>query len=278
MLYIFAEQLEKSIKEQNLESEYECTIELFGLGTSTANTSNDSHLLITMKGTDTRQLGRARRALEDILITHLDNITPKTASRNAKTPHPPSLGRLLYSFALSAADNNPRWNDRNRHRTVQGRALVPLLTKNKIWMNIVELPKDDEGNYHGMFLAGRGGRWFELYREKFSCRVDIYGDFVKDGDADNDGASAMLCEPYVLVSSREGKSNVDNCLQFIEHRIRDHAERFGVSRDRDVEKLAEQRRMMRPKNHNRNGKSVEEKKGGQGRGRSGRNEKQEVQE
>jgi hypothetical protein len=50
------EHLVKSIKEQNLEIEYECTIELFGLGTtSSSNTSKsyNGHLLITMKGTDT---------------------------------------------------------------------------------------------------------------------------------------------------------------------------------------------------------------------------------
>jgi hypothetical protein len=146
--------------------------------------------------------------------------------------------------------------------------MIPLFTKNKVWMNIVELPKDEEGNYHGMFLAGRGGRLFEFYRERFACRVDIYGDFNKDDDAErHDNASPMLCDPYVLVSSREGKANVDDCLQFIEHRIRDHAERFGVSRDRDVERLGEQRRMRR--------QPQKQSEGVQQRGRSGAKKKDE---
>jgi hypothetical protein len=271
------EHLEKSIKEQNLEKEYECTIELFGLGTITSNTgeSNNGHLLITMKGTDTRQLGRARRALEDILIKHLVEVTPKTAYRknNNKNPYPPSLGRLLYSFALSAADNSPKWNDRNRHRTVMGRAKLPLLSKAKVWMNIVELPKDDEGHFHGMFLAGKGGKLFEYYRERFGCRVDIYGDFSKDGDEEkSDNESALLCDPYVLVTSKDGKSNVDDCLQFIEHRIREHADKFGVSRDRDVELLGEKRRFRRqPKAEGQ--KTEQKQQGGQRRGRSSGNKK-----
>jgi hypothetical protein len=126
-------------------------------------------------------------------------------------------------------------------------------------MNIVELPTDSEGKFHGMFLAGKGGRFFELYREKFGCRVDIFGDFSKrdanGGDENEEGdseanhkyhhASTLLCDPYVLVTSRESKQNVDNCLQFIEHRIRDHAEQWGVSRSREVERIGEQRRMRR---------------------------------
>lgn len=224
-----------------------------------------------MKGTDTRQLGRVRRRLEDILIDHLINVTPVVSHPiKNKNIYPPSLGRLLYSLALSASENSPRWHDRNIHRTVLGRALLPLYSKNKVWMNIVELPKDEEGNYHGMFLAGRSGRLFQFYREKYSCRVDIYGDFSKQENTNREkhhhASQIMLCEPYVLVTSKEGKSNVDNCLQFIEHRIREHAERFGVSRDREAERLGEQRRMRRrPQKlnlRNREGNSDESKKEG----------------
>lgn len=233
------------------------------MGTDNTNASNTAHLLITMKGVDARQLGRVRRSLEDILISHLVNVTPSVSDlKENKNTHPPSLGRLLYSLALSATDNSLRWNDRNRHRTVLGRALLPLYSKNKVWMNIVELPKDEEGNYHGMFLAGRGGRLFEFYREKYACRVDIYGDFSKKENTDGEKhhhASQMLCEPYVLVTSKEGKTNVDNCLQFIEHRIRDHAERFGVSRDREVERLGEQRRMRRQPQKQLEGSKQKEK-------------------
>jgi hypothetical protein len=128
-------------------------------------------------------------------------------------------------------------------------------------MNVIELPKDEEGNFHGMFVAGKGGRLFEFYQEKYQCRVDIFGDFDQkaenqdknacEGDDNGDDAAHIagtrksLCDPYVLVTSKEGKQNVDNCLQFIEHRIRDHQERWGVSRDREIEQVGLKRRMKR---------------------------------
>lgn len=129
-------------------------------------------------------------------------------------------------------------------------------------MNVVELPKDEDGKFHGMFVAGKGGRLFEFYRQRYQCRVDIFGDFDQkhesqdkdaprgdencDDRADDAGTHISLCDPYVLVTSKEGKQNVDNCLQFIEHRIRDHQERWGVSRDREIEQVGLQRRMRRP--------------------------------
>ena len=191
------------------------------------------------------------------------NMDRKNASRAPS--YPPSLGRLLYSFALSETDNSPRWYDRNRHRTVWGRALLPLYSKKKVWMNVVELPKDKNGNHHGKFLAGRGGKLFEFYRERFDCRVDIYGDWSKSNEEGNDeeNVSALMCDPYVFVTSKTGKSNVDKCLQFIEHRIKEHSERFEVSRDRDVERLGEQRRRRLQKTE---GKHMS-------RGRSGQHEK-----
>lgn len=238
------------------------------MGTDNANADNGAHLSIAMKGSDTRELGRVRRSLEDMLIAHLNNATPAVPKKNNRETPPLSLGRLLYALALSSADNSPRWNDRSEHRTVMGRALLPLYSKHKVWMNIVELPKDDDGNYHGMFLAGEGGRLFKFYWERYACRVDIYGDFgkhEKTGVEKHEHASPMLCEPYVLVTSREGKANVDKCLQFIEHRIKDHAEKFGVSRGKEVESLGEQRRMRRQSPKAR----------GKQRGRRGDTEKEE---
>lgn len=260
------EYLNKSIAEKNLEKEYECIVELSGLGTSNVNSDNNTHLLITMKGTNTRQLGRARRSLENILIAHVDNINRKNDTNNNDVPYPPSLGRLLYSLALSATDNSPRWRDQNAYRTVLGRAKLPLFTGNKVWMNIVELPKDDEGNHHGVFLAGRGGRLFETYKERFGCRVDVYGDFTKKEDAKKKDYHALplLCDPYVLVTSKDSKANVDSCLQFIEHRILEHSEKFGVGRTAEVEKVGKERRMRRMNNKKEGGQQSRGRSGGGG--------------
>merc|ERR1712154_440888 len=90
--------------------------------------------------------------------------------------------------------------------------------------NAVELPRDDDAQeYHGRFLVGRNGRRLEYYRTKFLCQVEVYGVW---GDEDD-----LMCAPYVLVTSEEGKHNVDRCLQFIEHRIREHEEKYGASRE-----------------------------------------------
>ena len=252
------EHLNKSIAEKNLEKEYECTIQLSGVGTSIVNSDNTTHLRITMTGSNVRQLGRARRSLEDALITHLDNINRKNVTNNDDVPYPPSLGRLLYSLALSATDNSPRWHDQNAHRTVLGRAKLPLFTANKVWMNIVELPKDEEGNYHGLFLAGKGGRLFKMCKERFGCRVDVYGDFSKKEDVEKKDYHALplLCDPYVLVTSRDSKVNVDSCLQFIEHRILEYSEKFGVGRSDEAEKVGKERRMRRVQNKKEAGQQL----------------------
>lgn len=187
-----------------------------------------------MSGHDVRQLGRLRRALEDSLVDYVIENTPEQEDkRNA----PPSLGRLLYSLALSAANASPKTKDHTPNRTVLARSHYPMSyhtrrtveeggngppTK-KVWMNVIELPTDDDtSEYHGRFLAGKQGSLLEYYRTKFSCRVDIYGVWGDDDD--------LMCEPYVLVTSEEGKSNVDRCLQFIEHRVREHEEKYGASR------------------------------------------------
>lgn len=87
-------------------------------------------------------------------------------------------------------------------------------------MNVIELPQDSStSEYHGRFLASR--HFMNYYKNHFHCRVDIYGVW---GDADH-----LMCAPYVLITSDE-KVNVDKCIQYIEHRIREHEEKFGVSR------------------------------------------------
>lgn len=225
-------------KKKSLEEEYECTIVIAGHGSGTKDATVPGfhlpHLLITMSGSDVRQLGRLRRALEDSLVDYvIQNTTEQEDKRNA----PPSLGRLLYSLALSAANASPKTKDHTSNRTVLARSHYPMIyhtrrtveegangppTK-KVWMNVMELPQDDSSSeYHGRFLAGKQGSLLEYYRTKFNCRVDIYGVW---GDVDD-----LMCAPYVLVTSEEGKSNVDRCLQFIEHRVREHEEKYGASR------------------------------------------------
>lgn len=103
-------------------------------------------------------------------------------------------------------------------------------------MNSKELPHDENtGEFHGRFLAGKNGSLLEYYRTKFHCRVDIYGVWnTGDGDDDENGGveEALAVDPYVLVTSEESKSCVDRCLQFIEHRILEHEEKWGVSRNK----------------------------------------------
>ncbi|KAL7466850.1 hypothetical protein ACHAXS_007124 [Conticribra weissflogii] len=249
-------------KKARLEEEYECSITLTGHGSGTKDPSlpgfNLDHLLITLKGSDIRQLGRVRRALEDSLIEYVIERTYPNAStentRNMSTP--PCLGRLLYALALSNANASPKTKDHTLHRTILSRAHYPMShlirayqaarqhnrssehehyappTK-KVWMNIKELPQDENtGEFHGRFLAGKNGSLLEYYRTKFHCKVEIFGVW-KSGDDDENCVGHDLglgVDPYVLVTSEESKSCVDRCLQFIEHRIREHEEKWGVCR------------------------------------------------
>lgn len=151
-------------RKEELESEFECTITVAGDGSGTKDPNvpgNDKpFLVITMAGTDIRQIGRARRALEDALIDYIIENTPE--SDDPRAP-PPSMGRLLYCLALSAANSSPNTKDHSEHRTVLARAHYPMSTlkregnktTKKVWMNVVELPVDENGTFHGRFLAGR---------------------------------------------------------------------------------------------------------------------------
>lgn len=192
-----------------------------------------------MSGTDVRQLGRLRRALEDSLVDYIIENTPdeegmEDSDNNQPNP-PPSLGRLLYSLGISSANASPNTKDHRPDRTVLARSHFPIslhtkrdtgdgihLATKKVWMNVVELPQDSgTQDYHGRFLASRS--FMNYYRNHFHCRVDIYGVW---GD---NPMEQLMCAPYVLITSDE-KVNVDKCIQYIEHRIREHEEKFGVSR------------------------------------------------
>mmetsp|Transcript_25704 Transcript_25704/g.42154 ORF Transcript_25704/g.42154 Transcript_25704/m.42154 type:complete len:205 (+) Transcript_25704:380-994(+) len=186
-----------------------------------------------MTGADVRQLGRLRRAIEDSLVDYIIENTPE--QEESANP-PPSLGRLLYGLGLSAANASPKTKDHTPDRAVLARSHFPiylhtrkddnnvggqnLITK-KVWMNVLELPMDSTSQeYHGRFLASKS--FMNYYRNHFHCRVDIYGVW-------GDGEEQLMCAPYVLITSEE-KSNVDKCIQYIEHRIREHEEKFDVSR------------------------------------------------
>lgn len=186
-----------------------------------------------MTGADVRQLGRLRRAIEDSLIDYVIENSPE--NEDGVNP-PPSLGNLLYHLGLSAANASPKTKDHTPDRTVLARSHFPIylhtkrdeghdgapnrLTR-KVWMNALELPRDATAEeYHGRFLASRS--FMNYYKSHFHCRVDIYGVW-------GDGTEALLCAPYVLITSDE-KANVDKCIQYVEHRIREHEEKFGVSR------------------------------------------------
>mmetsp|Transcript_25536 Transcript_25536/g.53941 ORF Transcript_25536/g.53941 Transcript_25536/m.53941 type:complete len:202 (-) Transcript_25536:234-839(-) len=184
-----------------------------------------------MSGHDVRNLGRLRRALEDSLVDYIIENTPE--QEDSANP-PPSLGRLLYSLGLSAANASPKTKDHTPDRSVLARSHFPIylhtrrdtgngvnLVTKKVWMNVIELPQDSNTNeYHGRFLASRS--FMNYYKNHFHCRVDIYGVW-------GDGQESLMCAPYVLITSDE-KINVDKCIQYIEHRIREHEEKFGVSR------------------------------------------------
>lgn len=203
-----------------------------------------------MSGTDVRNLGRLRRTLEDTLIDYIIENTPTVVIGSVNPP--PSLGRLLYHFGISASDAAPNTKDHRPDRTVLARSHFPFylhtkrerglnssnpnhLPTKKVWMNVMELPRDEStGEYHGRFLVNRV--CMNYYRN-MECRVDIYGvwggksgedDDEEDGD-EQIGGNDLLCDPYVLITGSE-KVNVDKCVQFIEYRIREHEERFGVER------------------------------------------------
>lgn len=147
-----------------METEFECKISVAGEGSGTRDPNAPGnhlpYLYVTMEGADMRQLGRARRALEDSLIDYIIENTPDCDDPRSA---PPSLGRLLYCLALSAANSSPKTKDHAEHRTVLARAHYPMSTlrrqgnktTKKVWMNVVELPVDENGTYHGRFLAGR---------------------------------------------------------------------------------------------------------------------------
>jgi len=143
-----------------------------------------------MTGTDTRSLGRARLAIEHLLIDFVIENSPKKEVVNANGDTiivpPPSLGRLFYSLGISAADASPRTLDRRPDRTVLARS--PTLTSlsnrlkterkdldanfefktRKIWMNVCELPQDPKTlEYHGRFLASKSLRTY--YRTTLKC-------------------------------------------------------------------------------------------------------------
>jgi len=236
-------------KGKTLEAEYESTVVITGKGSGTKDPNAPGfdlpHLHVTMSGTDVRQLGRLRRAIEDSLIDYIIEDTPEQEDSADSANPPPSLGRLLYGLGLSAANASPKTKDRAPDRSVLARSHFPvylhtkretikqsdgdnnnnngrnLITK-KVWMNVLELPRDSETKeYHGRFLASRS--FMNYYRNHFHCRVDIYGVW---GDG---GKEHLMCDPYVLITSEE-KANVDKCIQYVEHRIRDHEEKFEVSR------------------------------------------------
>lgn len=212
-----------------------------------------------MTGTDVRSLGRLRLSIEHRLIDYVIEKSPPSIVGGADDGHdgtvirkpPPSLGRLLYSLAISAMDASPRTKDRRPDRTVHARSPTPhslsermnednnddddadlgpvALRSRKVWMNVCELPQDPTTlEYHGRFLSSKSLRAY--YRTNFKCRVDVYGVWGgDDSDENGDGIEGMMCAPYVLITSDE-KVNVDRCLVHVEHRIREHEEKFGVTR------------------------------------------------
>lgn len=245
-----------------LQEEYECVVFITGHGSGSKDPNlpgNDlPYQLITMSGTDNRNLGRIRRDLEDKLIDYIIEHTPSHAHVSGGSVNPPpSLGRLLYHFGLSASNAQPNTKDHRPDRTVLARSHFPFslhtmrergikssnpnhLPTKKVWMNVMELPRDEStGEYHGRFLVSRVCKNNYMNME---CRVDIYGVWGGKGADDDDGddngeedhhdgggGSELLRDPYVLITGSE-KSNVDRCVQFIEYRIREHEEQFGLSR------------------------------------------------
>ncbi|KAL3817103.1 hypothetical protein ACHAXA_009934 [Cyclostephanos tholiformis] len=254
-----------------LEKEFECAIVITGQGSGSRDPKLPGyhlpHLLVTMTGKDVRSLGRLRQSIEHRLIDYVIENSPRGGDAieggvdgdgQERFRPPPSLGRLLYSLGISAADASPRTKDRRPDRTVLARSptLHSLyerirsegggggendddndnddepagLKSRKVWMNVCELPQDPTTHvYHGRFLSSKSLRTY--YRTTFKCRVDVYGVWGDDGGegTKSGGIEGMMCAPYVLVTSDE-KANVDRCLVHIEHRIREHEDKFGMSR------------------------------------------------
>ena len=240
-----------------LEEEHECAIVITGHGSGSRDRKLPGHglphLLVTMTGTDVRSLGRLRRSFEHRLINYVIENSPTNKRDEVEgggekvVRPPPSLGRLLYSLGISHADSSPRTKDRRPDRTVLARSpTLPSLydrlrheggdddgletefKTRKVWMNVCELPKDPTTlEHHGRFLASKSLRTY--YRDHFKCRVDVFGVWGDDGEGMGGGMEDMMCAPYVMVTSDE-KVNVDKCLVHIEHRIREHEEKFKVKR------------------------------------------------
>lgn len=200
-----------------------------------------------MTGTDVRNLGRLRQKIENKLIEYVIDNSPKRVvvgdNGDKVVGPPPSLGRLLYSLGISAADASPRTKDKQPDRTVLVRSpktsslydrrqnddgTMPEFETRKVWMNVCELPQDSTTlEYHGRFLASKSLRSY--YRTTFNCKVDVYG--VWEGEDGQSGdIEGLMCAPYVLVTSTDDKSSVDKCLMHVEHRIREHEEKYDVSR------------------------------------------------
>jgi len=218
---------------KELEDEYDCTITIAGKGSGCRDATVPGyhlpHLLITFTGRDVRQLGRLRRDIEDSLI---DFVIDNAAAPKEPVNPPWPLGRLLYSLGLTAANASPTMKDRRPKRTILCRSHFPAFphTKRgedgqgpakKVWMNMMELPKGDEDNeYHGRFLVAPNHR--EYYKH-LGVRVDIYGVWSNEED-DN------MCDPYALITGPE-KIDVDKCVMYIEHRIREHEDSNNCSRE-----------------------------------------------
>jgi hypothetical protein len=251
-------------RRKALEEEFECAIVITGHGSGSRDPKllghGLPHLLVTMTGTDVRSLGRLRRSFENRLIDYVIEKSPTNKRDDVEgggeeggeekfVRPPPSLGRLLYSLGISAADASPRTRDRRPDRTVLARSptlpslydrlrhegggddddgVETELKTRKVWMNVCELPQDTTTHeYHGRFLASKSLRTY--YREHFKCKVDVFGVWGDDGKGMGGGVEDMMCAPYVMVTSDE-KVNVDKCLVHIEHRIREHEEKFKMKR------------------------------------------------
>jgi len=249
------------VRLKALEEEHECAIVITGLGSGSRDRKLPGHglphLLVTMTGTDVRSLGRLRRSFEHRLINYVivnsfanKRVDVEGGGENGEEKvvrPPPSLGRLLYCLGISAADSSPRTKDRRPDRTVlaQSPTLPSLYDRlrheggdddgletefktKKVWMNVCELPQDPTTlEHHGRFLASKSLRTY--YREHFKCRVDVFGVWGDGGEGLRGGVEDMMCAPYVMVTS-DAKVNVDKCLVHIEHRIREHEEKFKMKR------------------------------------------------
>mmetsp|Transcript_13090 Transcript_13090/g.38492 ORF Transcript_13090/g.38492 Transcript_13090/m.38492 type:complete len:578 (-) Transcript_13090:2381-4114(-) len=190
-------------RHKQLEHRFKCKIILRGKGSGSKVQSGEGpkdHLQALIKdlGTQSSNIGRAMRAIEDALIEFVkDSAFDK------------SLGRLLYE--LEAAKE---WGDR------KNRSVGPVFQRSdrdlstKCWMDVLELPFDSEGNaYHGRFLVGQGGSLLSEIRKSYDCTIDVFGVF--------DGLDRLLCDPYVIIRSDE-RSLVIKAKKFVIFKIKEH--------------------------------------------------------